>query len=83
LFCLFPHTLSTCALNFSPPFKAVLLPSAPLPDGTPVIKGWDFNDGASLDGIMAAMLTTGCQASALGQAVNEVNRMVRKEKRER
>jgi hypothetical protein len=57
--------------------QAVLQRSTPLPAGTPVIKGWDFNDGASLDGIMASMLTTGCQASALGQAVIEVNRMVR------
>jgi hypothetical protein len=59
------------------PHQAVLTPSAPLPAGTPVIRGWDFNDGATLDGIMAAMLTTGCQATALGQAVVEVNRMVR------
>jgi hypothetical protein len=57
--------------------QAVLQRSTPLPAGTPVIKGWDFNDGASLDGIMTSMLTTGCQASALGQAVIEVNRMVR------
>ena len=68
----FFHVLSTRL----PAPQAVLVASAPLPDGTPIIKGWDFNDGASLDGIMAAMLTTGCQATALGQAVNEVNRMV-------
>ena len=44
---------------------------------TPAIKGWDFNQGCSLDGILASMLTTGFQATALGQAIHEVNRMVR------
>lgn len=64
--------------------QAVLQKSTPLPAGTPIIAGWDFNAGATLDGIMASMLTTGCQASALGQAVIEVNRMVsRREKMEK
>ena len=44
---------------------------------TPVIKGHDFNSGRDIDAIMASMYTTGFQATALGQAVNEVNRMVR------
>ncbi len=56
--------------------QTVLQPSASIPEGTPTIRGWDFNDGVSLNGIMDSMLRTGCQASALGQACNEVNRMV-------
>ena len=56
--------------------QAVLQPSASLPQGTATIRGYDFNQGVSLTGIMDSMLTTGCQASALGQACNEVNRMV-------
>lgn len=56
--------------------QAVLVPSAEVPT-TATIRGWDFNDGCSLDGIMAAMLRTGCQATSLGQAVDEINRMVR------
>ena len=56
--------------------QAVLMPSAEIP-ATATIRGWDFNDGCSLDGIMAAMLRTGCQATSLGQAVDEINRMVR------
>jgi hypothetical protein len=71
------HALGSSFIS-QPSFpQAVLTPSVPLPAGTPVIRGWDFNNGACLDGIMAAMLTTGCQATALGQAVNEVNRMVK------
>ena len=41
------------------------------------VRGWDPNTGSSLDAVMQAMLSTGCQASTLGQAVQEVNRMVR------
>ncbi|KAK9831860.1 hypothetical protein WJX81_002783 [Elliptochloris bilobata] len=55
--------------------QAVLVPSAETPMSA-TIRGWDFNDGCSLDGIMAAMLRTGCQATSLGQAVEEINRMI-------
>ena len=56
--------------------QAVLVPSEELPDDAVHIRGWDFDAGASLDGVMGAMLATGLQATALGQAVQEVNRMV-------
>lgn len=52
------------------------MPTETLPDG-PIIRGFDFNAGRGLDDIMGAMLTSGFQATALGQAVHEVNRMVR------
>jgi hypothetical protein len=51
------------------------VPTETLPDG-PVIRGYDFNAGRDLDGLMGALLTSGFQASALGQAVVEANRMV-------
>ena len=51
--------------------------SGKVPEGTPTILGWDFNDGRDMDGVMGAMLRTGFQASALGKAIEEVNRMVR------
>lgn len=56
--------------------QAVLLRVVESIPDTPVIRGYDFNTGRDLDGLMASMLTTGFQATALGQAVNEVNRMV-------
>ena len=40
------------------------------------VRGWDPTLGCSIDSIMQALLGTGCQASTLGQAVQEVNRMV-------
>ena len=58
--------------------QAVLGASGNVPEGTPVIQGWDPNTGADLDGIMAAMFTSGFQATSLGQAIAEVNRMVRR-----
>jgi hypothetical protein len=54
----------------------VLVPGNTIPD-TPIITGYDFNKGRDLDGLMEAMLTSGFQATALGEAVAEVNRMVR------
>ena len=56
--------------------QAVLVPSEELPADAPTIRGYDFNQGCSLDGLLESMLRTGLQASALGQAINEVNRMV-------
>jgi deoxyhypusine synthase len=41
-----------------------------------VIRGWDPNTGTDLDSVLGAMLTSGFQATALGQAIEEVNIMV-------
>ena len=57
--------------------QAVLMASKDLKGDALVIHGHDFNTGSSLDAILSSMLTTGCQASHLGKAIAEVNRMVR------
>ena len=59
--------------------QAVLASTAQgsVPSDATEIRGWNFDDGNDLNGIMGAMLTTGIQATALGRAINEVNRMVR------
>eukprot|EP01039_Chlorochromonas_danica_P007328 gene7328-8110_t len=41
------------------------------------VKGIDFNKEVDLDSIMNAMLTTGFQATHVGQAVHEINRMLK------
>ena len=56
--------------------QAVLGASGRVPDGTPVIRGYDFNDGNDLDSVMASMFSTGFQATSLGQGIREINRMV-------
>ena len=58
----------------------MLAPSATTLD-SPIIRGFDFSSASSanpptLDGVMRAMATTGFQATALGQAVGELNRML-------
>lgn len=59
----------------------MLAPSTTL--DSPIIRGFDFGGASSetnppitLDGVMRAMATTGFQATALGQAVGELNRML-------
>lgn len=56
------------------------MPTNVTPDG-PIVRGHDFGRpdgrGRDLDAIMDAMMTTGFQATTLGQAVQELNRMVR------
>jgi deoxyhypusine synthase len=56
--------------------QAVLVPSVDLPADAVTIRGYDFNDGRDLDALLESMLRTGLQATALGQAINEINRMV-------
>ena len=58
------------------PLQAVLVPSEQLPEDAVRIRGWDFNQGNTLDALLGSLLQTGLQASALGQAIHEVNRMV-------
>lgn len=38
-----------------------MVKSVPVAEGTPIVKGYDFNTGRDLDGIMAAAMTTGFQ----------------------
>lgn len=57
----------------------MLAPSTTL--DSPIIRGYDFSNESetnppTLDGVMRAMATTGFQATALGQAVAELNRML-------
>lgn len=46
--------------------EAVMVKSVPVPEGTPIVKGYDFNKGRDLDGIMAAAMTTGFQVCGCG-----------------
>ena len=56
--------------------QAVLVPSEELPEDAVQIRGHDFNDASDIDALMSSMLRTGLQATALGQAIDEVNRML-------
>lgn len=58
--------------------EAVLKPSCHLPLDVPKVKGYDFNQGADLRAVMKSYLTTGFQATSLGLAIQEINKMVKK-----
>ncbi|KAG9472644.1 hypothetical protein GDO78_018304 [Eleutherodactylus coqui] len=56
--------------------EAVLMASDSLPEGTPQIRGYDFNRGVNYEALLQSYLTTGFQATNFGQAVQEINNMI-------
>ncbi|KAK2893937.1 deoxyhypusine synthase [Channa argus] len=58
--------------------EAVLKPSCDLPEDMPKIRGYDFNQGVDLQGVLKSYLTTGFQASSFSLAVQEINNMIEK-----
>ncbi|GLG99266.1 Probable deoxyhypusine synthase [Gryllus bimaculatus] len=56
--------------------NAVLVKSVPLPAGTPIIKGYDFNKGINYHALLETYLSSGFQATYFGQAVDEVRKML-------
>ena len=55
---------------------AVLLKSVEMPEGTPTVKGYDFEGALDLQALLDSMLTSGFQATQFGYAVEEVNKML-------
>ncbi|XP_055373296.1 probable deoxyhypusine synthase [Condylostylus longicornis] len=55
---------------------AVLVTSEPIPEGTPVIKGYEWNNGINYSALLESFLNTGFQATNFGLAVNEINKML-------
>ncbi|XP_054616777.1 deoxyhypusine synthase isoform X1 [Dunckerocampus dactyliophorus] len=58
--------------------EAVLKTTSDLPEDLPRIRGYDFNQGLDLQAVLKSYLTTGFQASSLGLAIQEINRMIEK-----
>lgn len=55
---------------------AVLVKSEKLPDVTPVVKGYEWNNGIDYDQLLGSYVHSGFQATNLGKAIEEVNKMV-------
>lgn len=55
---------------------AVLVKSEKLPNITPVVKGYEWNNGIDYDQLLGSYLHSGFQATNLGKAIDEVNKMV-------
>ncbi|XP_061414150.1 deoxyhypusine synthase isoform X1 [Lethenteron reissneri] len=60
--------------------EALFVRSTDLPTHTPRVRGYDFSGGVDHHALLGSLLTTGFQATAFGQAVLEVNRMIAKRK---
>jgi deoxyhypusine synthase len=60
--------------------EAVLVPSAPVPEGTRLVRGIDFNQFAgrniTVAEILSQMASMGFQATAVAEAVRIINDMV-------
>ena len=52
--------------------------SGQLPVDPVVVKGYDFNDGVDYDKLLNSFKISGFQATNFGNAVDEINKMVRR-----
>lgn len=55
---------------------AVLVKSKKLPDETPTVKGYDWNNGLNYDSLLNSYKSCGFQATNFGKAIDEINKMV-------
>ncbi|XP_065359550.1 probable deoxyhypusine synthase [Calliphora vicina] len=55
---------------------AVLKRSEAIPEGTPQVRGYDFNEGINYSKMFESYCNTGFQATNLGLAIKEINRML-------
>ncbi|XP_055608056.1 probable deoxyhypusine synthase [Uranotaenia lowii] len=56
--------------------EAVLQESCRLPEGTPQVKGYDWNSGRDYEALFQSYLHSGFQATNLGLAIKEVQKMI-------
>lgn len=56
---------------------AVYAESKPAPEDAVPIKGYDFNKGLDYEAVFKSYLSTGFQATALGQAIDTINAMIK------
>lgn len=55
---------------------AVLVASSKLPEDTPQVRGYDWNNGINYEQLLDSYVNSGFQATNFGKAVNEINKMV-------
>jgi hypothetical protein len=47
-----------------------------MPEGTPTVKGYDFNNGVDINKLLDSFTTMGFQGTNMGLAIEEIRRMV-------
>lgn len=56
--------------------EAVLFPSEAVPEGTPVVQGYDYNNGIDYHKLLETYRYSGFQATSFGCAVEEIKKMI-------
>lgn len=57
--------------------NAVLVHSEKLPENTPIVSGYEWNNGIDYSALLNGYINCGFQATNFGKAILEINRMVR------
>lgn len=57
--------------------NAVLVPSQDLPQETPTVAGYDWENGTDYNKILESYTRSGFQATSFGRAVDEINKMLK------
>ncbi|XP_023954575.1 probable deoxyhypusine synthase [Bicyclus anynana] len=57
--------------------NAVLVPSQELPAETPIVSGYDWENGTDYNKILESYTRSGFQATSFGRAVEEINKMLK------
>lgn len=57
--------------------NAVLVPSQELPAETPIVAGYDWENGTDYNKLLESYARTGFQATSFGKAVAEINKMLK------
>lgn len=55
---------------------AVLMTSEKIPENTPTVKGYEWNDGINYSDLLKSFTISGFQSTNLGLGIEEINRMV-------
>uniref|UniRef100_A0A7E4W7F4 deoxyhypusine synthase n=1 Tax=Panagrellus redivivus TaxID=6233 RepID=A0A7E4W7F4_PANRE len=63
-------------MDLSSAAEAVFVRSEKIADDTPQVRGYDFNAGIDYEKLLDTYLTSGFQATNLGLAIDEVNKML-------
>jgi len=58
--------------------EAVMVKSEEMPEGSEIVKGYDFNDGIDYHKLLQSYKYSGFQATNFGLAVDEINKMIKK-----
>ncbi|XP_042361361.1 deoxyhypusine synthase-like [Plectropomus leopardus] len=66
------------AHHYHPISGTIYRETAPMPEDTPKVKGYDFNQGVDYCALLKTYCNTGLQATNVGLAIKEINSMIQR-----